>query len=306
MHVLITGATGFIGTTLVQELLAEGYKVTAYVRDLSTASALLGPTVSLVTDLRTMGADTHVGAIINLAGAPIADRLWTSSYKDKCLNSRVDTTRELVRLVGRMAIKPSVMISASAAGYYGDRKDDLLGEEEPPQNIFMSSLCADWEAAASGVTGYGVRLVIPRISIVLGQDGGAFPKLALPAKVGMGAILGSGEQYFPWIHKADLIRALMFALKDNQVSGPINMAAPDMVMQRIFTERLARVYGKKAFLKVPSFFLRLLPGGMEHLFLSGQRMSAEKLETAGFVFQYPSLDDAFSDLSLYRHELHAQ
>jgi len=296
MQILITGATGFIGTDLCRFWLQEGHEITAFVRNTDTAQELLGPKVRLVTSLDKITTKTKLDAVVNLAGAPVAGWLWTKRYKQQLLKSRLETTSGLLALIERLDHKPSVMISASAAGYYGKQKENWVTEDKKPQDIFMSTLCQEWEKAAASVTKHGVRLVIPRISVVLGMNGGAFPQLARPAKIGMAAILGGGHHYFPWIHKYDIIRLLDFALTNDAVIGPVNAVAPEAVTQKTFTQTLAKTLNRPCFMYVPATVLNIALGELAGLFTEGQRLSSQKIQEAGFSFEHPNLEGTFKDL----------
>ncbi|MEX0299228.1 MAG: TIGR01777 family oxidoreductase [Kordiimonas sp.] len=295
MRILMTGATGFIGTNLCKFWEHKGYEVTALVRNLDTARRKIA-NARLVTSLKEIKADEKIDAIVNLAGAPIAGGLWTKKYRTELLNSRVLSTNDLIVFVRKLHVKPKVMINASAAGFYGRRGTELLDEHEAPQTIFMSTLCKDWEAAATSVEQFGVRLVIPRISVVLGNDGGAFPKLVHAMKFGMGAITGSGKQYFPWIHKTDLIKLFDYMLETETLSGPVNAVAPDPCTNAYFNKAIARTLRRPLMMRIPEPILRFALREMADLFVAGQHMSASKVLGAGFEFQYPKLDDALKDL----------
>ncbi len=295
MHILITGATGFIGKDLCKYWLSAGHQITALVRDLSAAKKKL-PNVTYITTLDDLDNNETLDAVVNLAGAPIADHLWTDKYRSLLLESRVSTTSNLVALVRRLETKPSVVISASAAGFYGRRGGEVLKEHEPPQPIFMSNLCSRWESAAAPIEEMGVRLVIPRISVVLGADGGALPKLVRPIKFGMGAVTGSGEQYFPWIHKVDLIRFFNHMLTTEALSGPVNAVAPDAVSNAQFNKALTKTLKRPLLIRVPEGILKLILGEMADLFVAGQHMSAKKALSSGFEFKYPNLTSALKNL----------
>ncbi len=295
MHILMTGATGFIGTSLCKFWQLKGYEVTALVRNIKTAQQKL-PDTKLITSLDDINTGEQIDAIVNLAGAPIADRLWTEKYRTELLDSRVSTTNDIISLAMRLEIKPSVMITASAAGFYGRCGDELLEEHAPPQQIFMSKLCSRWESAAAPIEEMGTRLVIPRISVVLGVDGGAFPKLVRPTKFGLGAVTGSGNQYFPWIHKVDLMRLFDHMLETETLSGPVNAAAPDSVSNAQFNQAVAQTLKRPLFLRIPEPILRLALGEMADLFVAGQHISAGKTLSSGFEYTYPNLDGALQDL----------
>jgi uncharacterized protein (TIGR01777 family) len=296
MNVLMTGATGFIGQALVRRWMNDGHRVTALVRSQHRAAELLAPEVSLVSSLDEISNDTVIDIVVNLAGAPIAARPWTKSRRKELLASRLGTTKDLVSLISRLTTKPELMISASATGYYGRRGASVLSEEVAPQDIFMSTLCRKWEEAAAPVTEMGVRLVIPRISVVLGSDGGAFPSLVRPIRFGLGTRFGAGGHYFPWIHKQDLLAVLDHIIKNKAVSGPLNAVAPNTVTQHQFNQCFAKHLGRPNFMWMPAAALKLMLGEMADLFIAGQHMSAEKLINSGFEFQYPTLEKTAADL----------
>jgi len=296
MKILMTGGTGFIGTALSRRLAAAGHTIVFHVRDRTRAATKLGRNNRFVTDLDQIAADEDIEAIVNLAGTPIAGSLWTTAYRRKLVESRVDTTKALVDLARRLERPPKVMVSASAAGYYGDGGDQWLTETSPVQNIFMSTLCQRWENAAEEVRSLGVRLVIPRISVVLGTDGGAFPSLVRPLRFGLGAVLSSGDQYFPWIHKTDLLRMIEYMLDNADMDGPYNAAAPDARTQRAFNRAIADHLGRPMFLWAPALALKVPLGELSDLFLKGQRMSADRIMGAGFRFDFPDLPAALDDL----------
>lgn len=296
MHILMTGATGFIGSALITHWREKGHQFTALVRDRKTARQKLGDEVKLVGNLDTIPTDAKFDAAINLAGAPIAAKLWSKARQQDLLDSRVGTTVELVALLKRLTDKPHTVISGSAAGYYGRCGSEQVSEDTPPQDIFMSSLCRRWEEAAAPITELGIRLVISRTSVVLGNDGGAFPQLARPIRFGVGATLGSGTQYFPWIHKADLIRLFDHLLMNEEACGAYNAVAPDAITSAAFNKTLAKKLKRHLFFRVPERPLRLALGEMADLFVSGQNMAAAKAQQSGFEFTYPTLGSALDNL----------
>lgn len=296
MKILITGATGFIGTALCKLLQEQGHDLIAFVRDTVAAKSKIGSNIQLVTALDTIAGDEKIDAIINLAGEAIAGGRWTGPRKKLLLDSRIETTKALVALCNRLAVKPSVMISGSAAGYYGRRGAEVVTEDDGPQDIFMSQLCARWEAAAAPVSDLGVRLVIPRISVVLGQGGGALAQLMLPHKMGLGTRFGAGDNYFPWIHLSDLLAFFSAALTDTGISGPYNMGTADTHTQDSFNRVLAGVMKRPYFMWMPAGPLRLCLGEMADLFVEGQHLSSDKLLETGFTPQFPTLQSALEDL----------
>lgn len=296
MTYLITGATGFIGSAYTQKLLSQNIPVIALVRNKDRARNILGNQVRLITHLDEVANHENIQSILNLAGAPIAASPWTKSRREELVASRLETTEGLISLIERLDNKPSLMISASAVGYYGRGGDIWLTEDSPPQDIFMSTLCQGWEAAASRAADFGVRLVIPRISVVLGRAGGALPQLALPIKMGLGARFGRGGHYFPWIHLSDLLSFFDYAADHPSVSGAYNIVTHDTHTQDSFNKLLAKKLGRPYFMVVPKFLLKTLLREMSDLFIEGQRLKADKLYNTGFQPKFETLSTALDDL----------
>ncbi len=299
MKIFLTGATGLIGQALCQYWLGQEHKLYAWVRDKSSAVKKLGNGVQTYEALADIPAGKQFDAIVNLAGTPIAGFPWTGARREKLYNSRIETTESLVQWVTERGHDhaPKVLISVSAAGYYGRRGDEALSEDEPAQNIFMSRLCADWEKAALTMAEHGVRVVIPRLSVVLSKKGGALPQLLLPHKVGLGAVFGKGHNYFPWVHIDDVVQAMDLFLHNERTSGPYNLVAPEAVTQTTFNKTLATTLKRPHFIKIPAPLVRLMMGEMSDLFLASQNMSAQKIADVGFKFRYPTLQAALSDLT---------
>jgi len=236
------------------------------------------------------GAD----AVINLAGEPVAQR-WSSAAKARIRNSRIEGTRHLVDAIGRMSKKPAVLISASAVGYYGTRGDEILTEASPPANDFLAEICVEWEREALRAETFGVRVVLPRIGIVLGR-GGALAKMLPAFKSGVGGTLGPGTQWMSWIHLDDLIGIMEFALKAPSAKGPLNGTAPNPVRNTEFTRQLAKAVHRWALFPVPEFALKLLFGEMSIAILASQRALPAATEKAGYVFRYPELHSALQSV----------
>jgi uncharacterized protein (TIGR01777 family) len=224
--ILVSGATGFIGGHLVPQLIRRGDQVIVYTRNPEVAMDRFGPHVRVVTDLDELDSSVRIDAIVNLAGAPILSMPWTKARRQLLLASRIDTTRALTTMMGRLSHPVRVFVSASAIGYYGIRGEELLDEQARPTDVFQSQLCQEWEAAARAAARLGARLVRMRIGLVLGRDGGALPQLARPVRLGLGAILGSGRQWVSWIHIEDLVRLFEFVLDTPRVNGAVNAVAP--------------------------------------------------------------------------------
>jgi uncharacterized protein (TIGR01777 family) len=297
MRTFITGATGFIGSELTARLRKAGHQVTAWVRNESRARALLGPEVGLASAPAALGgAIAKADAVINLAGEPISAARWTGSRKRAIVDSRVKLTSGIASAIAQSPSPPSVFISASAVGYYGDRGDEIVEDDAPPGNDFLATVCRDWEAAALEATKSGVRVFIPRIGIVLGGDGGALASMVMPFRVGMGGPLGTGRQYVPWIHFDDQLAIMIAALEDQRMSGPMISAAPNPVTSRELAKAIGAVLHRTSFMPVPTMALRVLLGEAAALVLTGQRVRPRRLEQSGFTWRYPMIAAALTDL----------
>ncbi|QIB67375.1 TIGR01777 family oxidoreductase [Kineobactrum salinum] len=293
MHILITGGTGFIGTELVARLLGEGHRMTLLSRRQRRDEAGR----RYVQSLEELGTEAEIDAVINLAGAPLAGRRWTSPYKRELVASRVETTRELIALLRRQARPPTVLLSGSAVGYYGPRGGEPLAEDAGSEPSFSSDLCRQWEHASLPARELGVRVCQLRLGVVLDNDGGALVQMLRPFRFGIASWPGSGEQYLSWIHREDVVRAICFLLQQPGMEGPYNLSAPEPVTQRAFCSAVQRYFRTLPALPVPAPVLRLLLGEMAgELLLTGQRVVPGKLVDAGFEFHYPTLEQALSDI----------
>jgi hypothetical protein len=235
-------------------------------------------------------------AFINLAGASIFQR-WSREYKEAILASRVESTANLVAaLRRRRGGPPAVLVNASAVGYYGFCGDQELHEDAPPGEDFLARVCREWEAQAVKAQDLGARVVRCRLGIVLGAGGGALGQMLPLFRRGLGGVLGSGRQWFSWVHQADLSQALAFCLEQQDINGPVNCCSPHPLTNRDFTRALAKALGKPAFLPVPGFALRLVLGEFGSVLLTGQRVVPRALAKAGFGFRFPTVDQALADL----------
>jgi len=301
MRVVVTGGTGFIGRPLCQKLVTLGHSVIVLARDPESARARLDPRVSVTgwegpqrPDHQGLAALAGCEAVINLAGAPIGGSRWTDRVKDDLRASRIGTTAALVSALSTRGVKPGLLISASAIGYYGPRGDETLTEESLPGTGFLAALCSGWEAAARAAEPLGIRVVLPRIGLVLGKDGGALSKMLPLFRLGLGGPLGSGTQWISWIHRDDLVDLLVAALEDQTFRGPVNATAPHPVTNREFAGTLGQVLNRPARLPTPGFVLRLVLGQMaDELLLTGQRVLPQRAERWGYLFRYPRLAEAF-------------
>ena len=299
MRIVVAGGTGFIGRPLCQRLVELGHAVTALTRDPAAARARLAPPVSVIGWQGSRGATgelmTALGnaeVVINLSGAPIAKGRWTEQTKDRLRRSREGTTSALVASLAKLQTRPVLLISASAIGYYGPRQDEPLREDAPSGAGFLASLCREWEAAARAAERLGVRVVLPRIGVVLGKNGGALARMLPVFRLGLGGPLGNGTQWLSWIHLDDLIELLLFLL-DQAVGGPVNATAPHPVTNEEFSRVLGQTLERPVWLRTPAFVLKLLLGQMaEELLLTGQRVLPARAEAMGFRFRYPTLSEA--------------
>ena len=296
MKIVISGGTGFIGKALTTALIQKGYEIVILTRDPSRAAADHGSVTHAAWSDINRAVDGST-AVINLAGEPLGGRRWTEKLKKKILASRVETTSAIVKAINATQVdrRPNVFVSASAVGYYGDGGDRILTEDSPAGDDFLAGVCRLWESHAIA-TPKGVRLVLPRIGVVLHPDGGALQKMLLPFKMGIGGPLGEGNQYFPWIHLDDMVRILIYCVENEALSGPVNASAPKIVTMGEFASKLGKVLSRPTLLKVPSMALRLVLGESAQVVTASQRMIPAKLSAAGFKWNFESLEDALRDL----------
>jgi uncharacterized protein (TIGR01777 family) len=299
MKIFITGGSGFVGTNIALYLLGKGHSVIA----IGTSSA---HKVIQHDKFHYISADTtikgdwqdalkSVDAVINLAGKSIFKR-WSDTYKDQIYTSRILTTRNLVEAITDQ--KDIIFCSTSAVGYYGDRADEVLKEDALPGNDFAAKLCRDWEKEAFQAQAKGVRVAAMRFGVVLGKDGGALAKMVPAFKSFAGGPLGSGLQWFPWIHMDDLIAAIIFILETSDLKGPINFCSPNPVRHCDFANALGQVLNRPSVLRAPSFMIRMIMGEMGKALMSSQRAIPDKLLKQGFKFQYPDIHNALYNLTV--------
>jgi uncharacterized protein len=292
-RVLVTGATGFVGQRLCEVLSAYGHDVIALVRDPKKAH-LFRPPFTLITDLDQIEDGARVDAVVNLAGEPIANGLWTKAKREKILRSRLDMTADVVRLIARLELRPDVLVNASAKGWYGLYDDEILDERAAGRGGFGHEVCDAWEQAAGRAEPLGVRVVLLRIALVLGSQGGMLGQLLPVFEWGLGGPIGSGRQWMAWIEHDDLVRLILHAIADPSMSGPVNATSPHPVRNAEFTRALAHALHRPAFFRVPAGPLRILARDFaDELLLGGQRLMPTKALASGFVFHHPTLDSAF-------------
>lgn len=300
MKVFITGATGFVGSYFAKRMQSLGHEITALARSPRSAERLPSG-VSVVQGDPTRAGSWQQGVkdhevVINLAGASIFTP-WTSKAKQLILESRILTTRNLVDAL-KGAREGTVLLSTSAVGYYGGREDDhVLDESSPPGRDFLAEVGVKWEAEALRAKDFGVRAILARFGVILGKDGGALPRMLPAFKNYAGSALGSGTQWFPWIHVEDLLRIFVFLSARGDVHGPVNCVSPSPVTNGELTRTLARALKKPLIMPpVPKFVLRTILGEFADVLLKGQRVVPRRLLGLGFEFQFPSLDQALEDL----------
>jgi len=299
MRALVTGATGLVGRTLLSRLASP----VVLSRDASKAAAgLRRDDVKIVAwdpqvEPAPVEAFDGVDAVFHLAGESVAQGRWTADKKARIRDSRVIGTRNLVTCLTRLARPPRVLISASAVGYYGDRGDEILNEAAGPGSDFLAEVSVAWEREALAASEAGIRVVNPRIGIVLSKHGGALPKMLTPFRLGLGSPLGSGRQWMPWIHIDDLIGLLLMAAECEDLQGPLNATAPHPSTNREFTQALGRALHRPTFLPaVPAAALRLTLGEFAGVLLASTRAIPFRAQAAGYAFEHPDLEGALRDL----------
>jgi uncharacterized protein (TIGR01777 family) len=296
MKVIITGGTGMIGRELQSLLNTGGNQAIALTRGAASGERQRHwePAQEEYDPAWFAGCD----AVVHLAGENVAGHRWTKSFKEKLWNSRIDVTRKLVSALKQLEDKPHTLISASAIGWYGDRGDELLDENAPAGAGFLCDLCTEWEAASHNAKDAGIRVVNPRIGVVLSPEGGALAKMLFPFKMGGGGVLGSGKQYMSWIGLDDVAGAIHHALMTDSIEGPVNCVAPHPVTNREFTKTLGKVLNRPTILPMPGFAARLAFGEMaEELLLASTRVKNGVLESTDYKYRTPTLEECL------RHQL---
>ena len=297
MHILLTGGTGLIGRQLCRHWLAQGHRLSVWSRRPEQVARLCGAQVKGVALLEELDEEP-IDAVVNLAGAPIADRPWTRSRKALLWSSRIGLTETLLAWLESLAQKPAVLISGSAVGWYGDGGERELTEASGPvQDDFPSQLCVAWEETAQRAEALGMRVVLVRTGLVLAAEGGFLSRLLLPFKLALGGPIGKGRQWMPWVHIKDQIGLIDFLLHNPQASGPYNACAPHPVRNREFARTLGQVLHRPAFMPMPAFALKVGLGELSGLLLGGQKAVPERLLAAGYPFQFTELRAALDDLS---------
>jgi hypothetical protein len=300
MRIIISGGTGLIGRALSAALVGDGHTVIVLTRNPTNVQGMPN-----AVQLRRWDGKTGEGwaevidsadAIVNLAGEGIADSRWSAERKRRIGQSRIQAGNALYSAIKAAANKPKVFIQASAVGYYGTHQDEIISETSAVGNDFLAKVCFDWEAASAPVKHLGVRRPVIRTGVVLSNAGGAFPKQAAPFKFFIGGHLGSGKQWYPWIHIDDEVNAIRFLLEEEKADGAYNLTAPNPLTNRQFSEVLGKVMGRPLLAPVPAFVLKTLFGEMSTVLLDGQRAIPLRLQEAGFQFKYPTAEEALKQL----------
>jgi uncharacterized protein len=298
VKIVLAGATGFLGRPLTQALAADGHQLVRLTRNPRGGSdarevawqpdGTAGPWAAEID-----GAEV----VVNLAGESIAEGRWTDERKRALRESRLHSTASLVAAIERASRRPLLVLSSSAVGYYGPRGDEPIDETTPPGDDFLARLSLAWEHAAQAARGGGTRVVLLRTGIVLEKDGGALAAMLTPFKLGVGGPLGSGRQYWPWIHRDDWVALVRFLIARSDADGPFNATAPEPVTNEVFSKTLADVLGRPCVFRAPAFALRLAMGEMaDALLLKGQRVVPARATDLGFEFRYRRLEPALRDI----------
>ncbi|MGG6268956.1 thylakoid membrane protein ThyD [Leptolyngbya sp. AN03gr2] len=298
MKVAVTGATGFVGSRLVERLLTEGHSVVAVTRNQTSSKFSPSPNLEVVTYNPKEAGDWQAkisgcDGVVNLAGEPIAENRWTPEVKKALLESRTLTTQNVVNAIAQSNPKPSVLVNASAIGFYGTSETAEFDETSASGQDFLAEVCQAWEAEASKVKEIGTRLVILRIGIVL-ENGGALGKMLTPFKMFAGGPIGSGKQWFSWIHREDLVNLIVKALTDSSLEGTYNATAPNPVKMADLTKTLGEVMNRPSWLPVPAFALEALLGDGAIVVLEGQQVLPKRTLSTGFEYDYPTVKQALT------------
>lgn len=294
MKILITGGTGLIGRKLCAALLTKGYELTVLSRSPDSVKSKCGDAVQAMATLDEWTPDIVFDAVINLAGEPIVDARWTDERKQRLSQSRVSLTEKLVEHINNANQKPSVLLSASATGFYGDGGDNILDESLPAGNDFGAHLCSAWENAAQAAADAGIRVCLLRTGLVLDATSGLLGRMLPAFKLGLAAQLGNGQQWMSWIHIDDYVAIVLLLLENAQAMGVYNMTAPEPVTNQQFTNTLAHVLHRPTLFVAPAFLLKLMLGERAELLLGGQRALPTNVQALGYHFHYATLEQALT------------
>ncbi|MDW7549920.1 TIGR01777 family oxidoreductase [Pseudoalteromonas peptidolytica] len=298
MKILITGATGLIGSKLCQFLIHK-HSLIALTRSPVKAASVLPPGTHFITSLDEVDFN-DIDAVINLAGEPIADGRWTRQRKQEIRDSRINITRAISSAISAATTPPALLISGSAVGVYGRQPSDVTIKEDFTAHYdeFSHQLCRDWEDAALAAKSEQTRVCILRTGIVLSKTGGALVKMLPPFRLGLGGPIGKGEQVMSWIHIDDMVQAILFILKHDEIEGIVNATAPNPVSNKLLSQELAKTLSRPCIFTIPPIVLKLVYGEMSDLLLFGQRVVPQKLLDTGYRFRHDSIDEALRSLNL--------
>jgi uncharacterized protein (TIGR01777 family) len=298
-RILVTGGTGFIGQALCPALLSKGYSLTVLSRQSRDQVQARCGRVEVLSDLPGLKGHSGFNAVINLAGEGIADKRWSESRKQTLRDSRVGLTRTLADVVNSWETRPEVIISGSAVGFYGDQGSRTVTEDTAPVDEFTHRMCRDWEAEALAMGSDSTRVCLSRTGIVVGPGGGFLKRMLLPFRMGLGGRIGSGQQFMPWVHRDDVVAALIWMLETPEANGAYNVVSPNPVTNRQFTSELANVLHRPAIFPVPASVLKMALGEMARLLLTGQQALPKKLTDEGYGFRYRDLGSALEDATRF-------
>lgn len=292
MNILIAGGTGFVGSKLCAQLLADDKK--HYIVVLTRQPEKVTGDIVGVSDLTQINNEVSFDVVVNLTGEPIANKRWSNQQKQRIISSRVETTQKLIEYFKTSKNKPSLFISGSAIGFYGvGVSNKNITEEALGDNSFSSQLCQKWEAVALKAEALGIRTCRLRTGIVLGKGGGALQKMLPPFKLGLGGKIGHGNQWMPWIHIDDLVGIIRYCIDHEEINGAVNGTAPNPVTNIVFTKTLGNVLNRLTLMPMPAIVVKLMMGQMgEELLLSGKKVVPKKITQQGYIFKYPKLEDA--------------
>ncbi len=291
MNILITGGTGFIGSALTKFFIQKGYLTTILSRHCPALSS-----VRIIKSIEQINVDEKIDIIINLAGAPI-NKKWTNSYKEVLIDSRLEITKNLILLIKSLKTKPNLLISASAIGYYGNQSNNYIDENSLYINDFTHKLCNLWELEAKKAEKLGVRTCITRLGVVLGKNGGALEEMLPIFRLGLGAKIGSGKQFFSWVHIDDVIGAFNFLIKDKTQKGIYNLTSPNPVTNYRFTKELGKMINRPTVLTIPKFVIKMIFGEMgDKLLLNGSAVYPKKLLDSGYEFQFKTIEASLENI----------